>query len=178
MRLIMADHFRKAAGEGCDAACIDHVTLETLQMLDEDDAVGDMIACHRKGGGSEAIRFINVGTDDRETNDAVNRLGTGFRIVDMLSPNIRPGGGDAAVADGDHFDDFVDVEGVTNADAPILTLIIFADDLNITARFDVEVLITQTAQEFGGIVDCPALDDARRINGAVVTNVKVTVGLL
>src|ERR1700752_2396355 len=109
---------RKAAGEGRLAVPVDHGPLEPLQPLDE----ANTLVAHREGGRREAISLVDVGTDHGQADDIGHKQAVRLRIVNMLPADGCARRRNPAVADSQHLHDLMLVEGVADADAPVLAL--------------------------------------------------------
>src|SRR5262245_57116381 len=104
----------KAAGKGRLAVSIDHIALETLQALDEANAV----RTHREGGRREAIGLVDVGADHGQADDVCDQRAVVLRVVDMLPADGGARRRHPAVADRQHLYDLMYVKGIADADAP------------------------------------------------------------
>src|SRR5665647_1259971 len=123
MGLSMDYVLREAAGKGGPAVFIDHISLVAVQV-------------------------VNIRSDNGQADDVRDGGFRVFRVVDMLSADIRPGGRHAAVADRKHLDDLVQVKRITDTHAPVLTLTVFTNRLEIAPGFDVEIFVPFLADHF------------------------------
>src|SRR5262245_18636155 len=108
MNVIMSDIPRKAAGESRPAVAVEHIALEAAKTLDQ----GDAGLAHGKSGGGESVGVADVAGDHGQAYD-IGDQPIVMRIVDMLSADRRPRGGNRAIADREHLDDLMYVERVT-----------------------------------------------------------------
>src|SRR5450759_196781 len=164
---------REAAGKGGPAVFIDHISLVAVQVGN----IGDTLAAHGKCSGGIAVNVVNIRSDNGQADDVRDGGFRVFRVVDMLSADIRPGGRHAAVADRKHLDDFVQVKRITDTHAPVLTLAIFTNRLEIAPGLDVEIFVPFLADHFRGIENRPAFDQPGRVCRSITVNVKIAVRL-
>src|SRR6202453_2924841 len=79
---------RKAGCDRGDPGAIDQVALEPRPRLDELNSV----ATHGEGGCSKTVGLVDIGADDRQAHNLLDRLGRSHWIVDMLATDSRSRG--------------------------------------------------------------------------------------
>ena len=147
------------------------VAFKSLQACNEANAFSP----HRKGGSRKTVCLVNIWTKDGQTDNIGDGLRIALGIVNVLPANISSRGGNTAITDREYFDDFVQVEGITDSHAPVLSAAVLPCRLNIATRIDVEILQSVLAQDFCGVVDRPPFDNAGRIVTAIARNIEIAI---
>ncbi len=87
--------FLERSLEHCSCGSVDQIAIKACSLVHKIDTSFP----HRKGSRGKAVSFVDVGTNDGQTDNVQDGCIGVMRVVDMLPANSGSGGGDPLVSD-------------------------------------------------------------------------------